>query len=241
MTYGLLGYPLGHSFSPAYFAEKFAREGIDAVYSTFPLEHIEDFPALLAAKPALRGLNVTTPHKEAITPYLDELQADAAAIGAVNCIVIKPGRLSGYNTDWIGFRDSLQPLLQSHHKAALVLGAGGASMAVRYALRKMDIPFHTVSRTVGKADFTYAEVTPALLTAHPVIINTTTLGTQGKGLPALPYQALSPSHMLYDLVYNPAITPFLEEGLKRGALVKNGLEMLERQAEASWEVWHRAC
>jgi shikimate dehydrogenase len=236
-TYGIIGFPLGHTFSPAYFAAKFAREGIDAAYEVFPLERIEDFPALLAAHPKLRGLNVTTPHKQAVMPYLHELSEDARAIGAVNCITIKEGRLTGCNADWTGFRDSLQPLLQPHHTSALVLGNGGASLAVRYALRRMNIPFHTVSATAGKADFLYRDITPAILLAHSIIINTTILGTLGKGCPQLPYNALTPEHLLFDLVYNPAVTPFLEEGLKRGALIRNGQEMLERQAEASWELW----
>jgi shikimate dehydrogenase len=173
-------------------------------------------------------------------PYLHDLQPDAAEIGAVNCISAEAGRLKGHNTDWTGFRDSLLPLLRPHDTSALVLGSGGASLAVRYALRKIGIPFHTVSRTPGKADFTYGNITPALLKAHFIIINTTTLGTGGRGKPALPYDALEPEHLLYDLVYNPEVTPFLEEGARRGAVTRNGLEMLERLAEASWKVWQRA-
>ena len=236
-TYGIIGYPLGHSFSPAYFAAKFAREGIDALYEAFPLERIETFPALLTAHPRLRGLNVTTPYKQTVMPYLHELSDDARAIAAVNCISIKEGRLTGYNTDWIGFRDSLQPLLQPHHLSALVLGNGGASLAVRYALREMGIPFYTVSATEGKADFLYREISADIVEAHPIIINTTILGTQGRGCPQLPYDALTLRHLLCDLVYNPAVTPFLEEGAKHGAVIKNGQEMLERQAEASWDLW----
>ena len=239
-SYGLIGYPLGHTFSPGYFTAKFSREGIDAVYKAISLERIEDFPELLARHPALRGLNVTTPHKQAVMPYLHELSDEVQAIGAVNCISIKEGRLTGYNTDWIGFRDSLKPLLQPHHKSALVLGNGGASHAVRYALHSMSISFHTVSATEGKADFLYREITPDILEMHPIIINTTILGTQGVGLPKLPYDALTPEHLLFDLVYNPAVTPFLEEGLKHGAMIKNGQEMLEGQAEASWDLWQQA-
>lgn len=239
MQYGLIGYPLGHSFSPAYFAAKFAREGISAKYGAFPLERIEDLPALIEARQDLRGLNVTTPHKQAVIPYLHALSGDAGVIGAVNCISMRAGRLGGYNTDWTGFRDSLKPLLQAHHTAALVLGNGGASLAVRYALHKMNLPFLVVSRRQGEASLLYSDVTPAILRQHPIIINTTVLGTEGKGCPDLPFEALRADHLLFDLVYNPAVTPFMKEGLKRGATVSNGLDMLERQAEASWEIWQR--
>lgn len=234
----MIGYPLEHSFSPAYFRDKFFREGIDAVYDAFPLENIEALPRLLKAHPQLRGLNITTPHKQAVIPYLDVLSEDAQAIGAVNCIAIKNGKLCGYNTDWTGFRDSLQPLLQRYHTSALVLGNGGASLAVRYALDKISIPFHTVSATEGKADLLYSGLTPEMLQRHSVIINTTVLGTEGIGCPELPYDALIPAHLLYDLVYNPAVTPFLGKGIACGATIKNGQEMLERQATASWRIWN---
>ena len=213
------------------------REGIDGRYEAFPLERIDDLPSLLAAHPHFRGLNVTTPHKGAVIPFLDDLSAEARAIGAVNCIVITDGRLFGHNTDWTGFRDSLQPLLTPRHSSALVLGGGGASKAVRYALVRMGIPYLTVSRTRG--ELRYEDVTAELLAAQRIIINTTVLGTEGRGCPELPYEALTADHLLYDLVYNPAVTPFLAEGLRRGAAVKNGLEMLERQAEASWDLWRR--
>lgn len=236
ITYGLIGFPLGHSFSPAYFAAKFAELGIDARYKAFPLETIDAFPGLLRDA-APRGLNVTTPYKQAVIPFLDRLQDDAAAIGAVNCIDIREGVLTGCNTDWCAFRDSLKPLLAAHHSQALVLGNGGASMAVRYALQQLGIPFHTVSATPGKADLLYTDVDAAIIDAHPVIVNTTILGTLGEGLPQLPYHAISRSHILFDLVYNPPLTPFLEEGRKRGAIVRNGHEMLRLQAEASWAIW----
>jgi shikimate dehydrogenase len=237
MQYGLIGYPLGHSFSPAYFAAKFAREGIHASYEAFPLQRIEALPALIAGHPDLRGLNVTTPHKQSVIPYLHEMTGSARAIGAVNCISIRGGRLCGDNTDWTGFRDSITPLLQPHHTTALVLGNGGASLAIRYALTQIDMPFHTVSQTEGKADFLYGEITHHILQAHPVIINTTILGTGGVGCPDLPYDALTEQHLLFDLVYNPSLTQFLKEGIGRGAAVSNGLNMLERQAEASWAIW----
>lgn len=237
MTFGLIGFPLGHSFSPGYFAAKFARLGIDATYEAFSLESIDALPELLREK-VPRGLNVTTPHKQAVIPFLDALSDDAAVIGAVNCIDIRDGKLTGHNTDWSAFRDSLKPLLGAHHTQALVLGNGGASMAVRYALQQLAIPFRTVSATPGKADFLYSDLDAATLEAHPVIINTTILGTLGEGLPQLPYEAIGRQHILFDLVYNPPLTPFLDEGRKRGAIVRNGHEMLRLQADASWAIWN---
>ncbi len=238
--YGLIGFPLTHSFSPRYFAQKFQREGIDASYEAFPLAQIAGFRDLLRLHPGLRGLNVTTPHKQSVIALLDTLDDAARQIGAVNCIRITAGRLAGHNTDWTGFRDSLSPLLSARHAAALVFGAGGASQAVRFALQAMGIPFQTVSRTAGKADLVYSDLTPSIIGQHSILINTTTLGTEGRGLLPIPYDAVSPQHLLYDLVYNPSITPFLQEGLSRGAAVKNGLEMLERQAESSWKIWNDA-
>jgi shikimate dehydrogenase len=236
MTYGLIGFPLGHSFSPGYFAAKFERLAIDASYEAFPLETIDAFPGLLREK-SPRGLNVTTPYKQAVIPFLDALSEDSAAIGAVNCIDIRNGKLIGHNTDWSAFRDCLKPLLASHHRQALVLGNGGASLAVRYALQQLQLPFKTVSATPGKADFLYDELDADTMHAHPVIINTTVLGTLGDGIPKLPYNAIGRRHILFDLVYNPPLTPFLDEGRKRGAIIRNGHEMLCLQAEASWEIW----
>jgi shikimate dehydrogenase len=235
--YGIIGYPLSHSFSPDYFREKFAREGIDADYDAFPLEDIADLSSLLVTYPNLRGLSVTTPHKQQVFPYLDEVSEDAQAIGAVNCIAIKDGKLSGYNTDWMGFRDSLIPLLAPRHWPALVLGNGGASQAIQYALQQLKIAYRIVSRQEGAGILPYEAVTRELIESHPLIINTTTLGTLGEGLPQLPYDTLNEGHLLYDLVYNPALTPFLEQGLAKHATVKNGLEMLQLQAEAAWNIW----
>ncbi len=237
-SFGLIGFPLGHSFSPAYFAAKFERLGIDAHYEAFPLDSIDALPALLRER-SPRGLNVTTPYKQAVIPFLDALSEDAAAIGAVNCIDIRNGRLTGHNTDWSAFRDSLKPLLGTHHTQALVLGNGGASMAVRYALQQLKLPFQTVSATPGKADFLYADLDAAILEAHPVIINTTILGTLSEGLPQLPYDVLTRGHLLFDLVYNPPLTPFLAEGQRRCCVIRNGHEMLRLQAEGSWEIWSR--
>lgn len=236
--YGLIGYPLDHSFSPAYFRQKFLQEQIRADYSAFPITSIDELLPLIASMPQLRGLNVTTPYKESVIPFLNDLSPEARAIGAVNCIVIRNGQLTGHNTDWTGFRDSLPAPAKAEMMKALVLGAGGASHAIRYALRQMDISYHTVSQTEGKGDFVYRDLTADIIENHHLIINTTVLGTKGKGLPDLPYSALQTGrHMLYDLVYNPAVTPFMEEGLKYGAAVKNGEEMLIGQAEASWILW----
>lgn len=235
--YGLIGYPLSHSFSPAYFREKFAREGINARYEAFPLGNIDGLKDLLDAHPGLCGLNVTTPHKQTVMPVLHEIDVAAKEIGAVNCIRIQDGRLQGFNTDWPGFRDSLRPFIQDWSGAALVLGTGGGSLAVHYALKQMGILFKTVSRTAGKGDLVYGEVTSEILARHTLIINTTTLGTHGQGLPPLPYEALTAKHLLYDLVYNPPLTPFLAEGKAHGAAIFNGQKMLELQAEASWKIW----
>lgn len=235
--FGIIGYPLSHSFSPAYFKEKFEREGIDAAYDAYPLDDIAELPSLLASYPNMRGLSVTTPHKLTVFPYLDTISEDAQAIGAVNCIAIKEGKLSGFNTDWIGFRDSFIPLLTPRYWPALILGNGGASQAVQYALQQLGIAYSIVSRQRGAGKLSYDEVSPEIIASHPLIINTTTLGTLGEGLPPLPYEALSEGHLLYDLVYNPSLTPFLKQGLAKKATVKNGLEMLQLQAEAAWNIW----
>ena len=213
------------------------REGIKASYSAFPLENINQLPDLLQSHPDLQGLNVTTPYKQAVIPFLHSVSEDAKEIGAVNCISIGNGKLTGYNTDWSGFRDSLMPLLGPQHTAALILGSGGASFAICYALQQLHISFLQVSRKSSDSSVLYEELTGDIIASHRIIVNTTTLGTLGKGLPDIPYQALSPGHLLYDLVYNPSITPFLAEGIRRGAQTKNGLEMLHLQAEASWHIW----
>lgn len=237
MTFGLIGFPLGHSFSPDYFREKFVREKLDHRYEAFPLKNIAQLPELLDSIGDLRGFNVTTPHKEAILPYLAELSPAAAEIGAVNCVRIDNGRLYGYNTDWRGFRDSLEPLLPGHRPAALVLGTGGASKAIQYALKQMGIVFKTVSRESSKADFSYDALRESVIEGHKLIINSTTLGTEGRGLPPLPYSGLKPEHLLYDLVYNPPLTPFLQKGLAHSCRIQNGYAMLVLQAEASWQIW----
>lgn len=240
LLFGLIGYPLSHSYSPSWFHEKFLREGIDAIYQAFPLQSIDEFPAWLLQHPDISGLNVTIPHKTAVIPFLDHLDESAKAIGAVNCIAFENGKRMGYNTDWCGFRDSLQPLLTIHHKKALILGSGGAAKAVAYALQQLGIPFKVVSRGQPDGPFLdYDAITPALLKEFRLIINTTPLGMapQENSKPEIPYHSLTDRHLLYDLIYNPAETEFLKLGKANGAAIKNGLEMLHLQAEASWKIW----
>ena len=316
--YGLLGYPLGHSFSRAFFLEKFAREGIDATYLNFELPSADLLQQVIAEHPGLRGLNVTLPHKQAVIPLLDELSDEARAIGAVNVIRItrQGGRahLKGFNSDIIGFMDSIRPLLKPHHTRALVLGTGGASKAICHGLEKLGIEWRYVSRkrqtatpapapdgpiTVPSAfpkspitapsaspekpitapsgspegpltpkapapdgpitapsaspknpitvpsgspegPLTYSDLTPSFIADYTVIVNCTPLGMFPRidSSPELPYAALSKHHLLFDLVYNPGITQFMRQGRRFGATVKNGLEMLHLQADASWDFWN---
>ena len=241
-TFGLLGYPLGHSFSRKFFTEKFAREGIDAEYLNFELPSIEGYLDLLRAHPNLRGHNVTIPYKQQIIPYLDQLSPEAASIGAVNVVKITAdGRRIGYNSDVIGFTESIRPLLKPYHKRALILGTGGASKAVYYGLKEKlgmeEVWF--VSRKPALGLFTYSDLTPDIINEYPVIINCTPCGMYPHvdESPALPYEAMTPRNLLYDLVYNPKTTQFMQRGAARGAVVKNGLEMLLLQAKASWDFW----
>lgn len=242
MLYGLVGHPLGHSFSASYFSEKFAREGINAVYRNFDIEDPAEVRDLFYRFPNLRGLNVTIPHKQTIIPYLDGLQVDAHSVGAVN--VIKPERsgdrllLHGFNSDYIGFRRTLNSRNLAH-KAALILGTGGASCAIRYALSVMRIKTLFVSRTSGEGRITYADIDREIMAKHTLIVNTTPLGMFPKvdDCPAIPYELLTPDHLLYDLVYNPEETLFMKRGKQFGATVMNGLEMLHKQADAAWNIW----
>lgn len=244
-TYGLLGYPLGHSFSRAFFTEKFAREGITAEYLNFELPGIEQFDAeVLARHPRLRGFNVTIPYKQAIIPRLDSLTPEATAIGAVNVVRVEHTasgqRLVGTNSDWIGFTESLRPLLQAEDREALVLGTGGASRAVVYSLERLGIRPHLVSRTARPGILDYAAL-PQWIERCRLIVNCTPLGMHPRvdTCPPIPYDLLTPAHLLYDLVYNPAETLFLQKGAQRGARTKNGAEMLERQALAAWAFWQK--
>ena len=243
--FGLIGYPLSHSFSQRYFTEKFERAGISGcVYETFPLEDISELAFLLEDK-ELCGLNVTIPYKEKVIPFLHVKDEIVSQINACNCIAIRAGRLYGYNTDAIGFERSLlkkwQPRL---HNRALILGTGGAAKAVEYVIRQLGIAYLCVSRNPrpGTTDLRYDEVDEELLGSHTLIINTTPLGMFPRvdECPPLPYHALTPSHYLYDLVYNPAKTLFLQKGEERGSTIENGHEMLIIQAEESWKIWNEA-
>jgi shikimate dehydrogenase len=249
--FGLIGYPLSHSFSKKYFTEKFAREGIaDASYELFELPDIAGFPALLKAHPQLRGINVTIPHKLNVIPFLDSLDDAAARIGAVNVIKVGvDGRTKGYNSDYYGFQSSLVDWFRQLHGEidssrlqslrALILGSGGASKAVQTALQDMGIPNRIVSRQAANG-LNYEDLTPALAAEHQLIVNATPLGTAPNtaAFPPFPYDQLRAGQYLYDLVYNPPLTAFMQQGQARGAHVLNGLPMLYAQAEKSWEIWN---
>lgn len=244
--YGLVGYPLKHSFSIGYFNEKFSSEKIEAEYINFEIPDINNFPEIIEANPNLHGLNVTIPYKEKVIPYLDELDKQTAAIGAVNVIKIirnkggKP-KLIGYNSDIIGFTQSIQPLLQSHHKKALILGTGGASKAVFHGLKNLGIEAKFVSRTARFGMLTYEELNAELIKEYTIIVNCTPVGMYPKvdACPDIPYEAITSEHLLYDLLYNPNITLFMKKGEAKGAVTKNGLEMLLLQAFAAWEIWQK--
>ena len=242
--YGLIGYPLGHSFSVGYFNEKFSNEHINAKYINFEIPSIEDFAEVIESNPELRGLNVTIPYKEQVIPYLDSLSPEANAIGAVNVIrITRKGdktHLKGFNSDVIGFTRSIEPLLERHHKKALILGTGGASKAVDYGLRSLGIETKFVSRTKRPGFFTYEEITPEIIKDYNIIVNCTPLGMYPNTdvCPTLPYEAMDSHNLLYDLLYNPDETLFMQKGKEHGAITKNGLEMLLLQAFASWEFWN---
>jgi shikimate dehydrogenase len=244
-TFGLIGFPLAHSFSKKYFTEQFEREGTtDCKYELFPMENISSLIPLIASQEGLEGLNVTIPHKVNVLPFLDELDEAARQIGAVNCISIRrtgnTARLKGYNTDAFGFEESLKPCLRANHTKALILGNGGAAKAVKYVLDKLKISYITVVRTAVPDAVVYGELNEALLSTHQLIINTTPLGTFPKveNTPDIPYHLLTTEHLAYDLVYNPEETEFLRRSKAQGAAVMNGLEMLHLQAERSWMIWN---
>lgn len=240
--YGLIGYPLTHSFSQRYFTEKFEREGIrDCAYLNFPIENIDELPGLLGDD-ALCGLNVTIPYKQAVLPYLHHKSEVVNAIGACNCIRIEKGALTGYNTDVAGFERSLFPLVMEHdHLRALILGRGGAAKAVEYVINRMGFSYRVVTRGPKKdiTDLYYEEVDESVMSLYKLIINTTPLGMYPHvdECPPLPYEAMGPDHILFDLIYNPARTLFLKKGEERGAVVENGHKMLVLQAEESWRIW----
>jgi shikimate dehydrogenase len=242
--FGLIGYPLGHSFSKKYFSEKFVREGIQGCqFELYPIESISEFHQLLDSESSLEGLSVTIPYKEQVIPFLDALDPACAQIGAVNCIRIRDGIKTGFNTDYLGFKHSLQSWLGTEIPNALVLGTGGASKAVQQALRDLKIPYRIVSRTQREGQLTYADLKeqPEWLASHPLIINTSPLGTypQVEDMPDIPLEQLYATHRVYDLVYNPPITRLMQECISRGGTAKNGQDMLELQAEAAWSIWNK--
>lgn len=242
----MIGYPLTHSFSAAYFEEKFRKSRtLDCTYEVFPLTTIDQLPALLQQHPDLCGLNVTIPYKESVMAFLDAVDPVAKDIGAVNCIAIAEGKLKGYNTDAYGFLASLHEWLNLYSltlpAGALILGTGGASKAVAYSLRKLGLAVQLVSRKRGPGLITYDDLDEKNLRQHSLIVNTTPLGTWPNvdSCPPLPWEFIRPLHLLYDLVYNPAETTFLKMGRLRGAATTNGLRMLQLQADRSWEIWSR--
>lgn len=242
--YGLIGYPLGHSFSKSYFNEKFENEKIDAEYINFEIPSIDSLPEILASNPELKGLNVTIPYKEKVISFLDTISPEARAIGAVN--VIKVGHkgnatyLKGFNSDVIGFTKSIEPLLERFHKKALILGTGGASKAINYGLKSLGLETVFVSRYERPGTIQYSQITPDVIQEYNVIVNCTPCGMYPHidECPQLPYEAINSKNILYDLLYNPDETLFMKKGAQHGATVKNGLEMLLLQAFASWEFWN---
>ena len=244
--YGLLGYPLGHSFSRNYFNQKFEAERIDAEYLNFEIPEIKEIKNVIKENPELNGLNVTIPYKEQVIPYLDDLDEDARLIGAVNVIKFSKGlfgkvKLKGYNSDIIGFKQSIEPLLKEHHRKALILGTGGASKAVFQGLKQLGVASTFVSRKAKEYCSAYEDITPKVMEQYTVIVNTTPLGMYPNvnACPDIPYDLLTSDHLLYDLLYNPDETLFMRKGKEKGAVVKNGLEMLLLQAFAAWEIWQK--
>ena len=244
--FGLIGYPLGHSFSKGYFADKFKKENIgESEYNNYPISSIDQFPSLIENNSEICGLNVTIPYKEQILSYLDELDIVAANIGAVNTIKITRSEnntfLKGFNTDYFGFEESLKPLLKNHHTKALILGTGGASKAVAYVMERLNIEYKYVSRKPNKTDIlSYSDISETIIEQYLVIVNTSPLGMSPNldACPDIPYNALTRNHILYDLIYNPQTTLFLEKGIKAGAIIMNGLPMLHLQAEKAWQIWN---
>ncbi|MGI8893843.1 MAG: shikimate dehydrogenase family protein [Bacteroidia bacterium] len=241
---GLIGFPLSHSFSQKYFNNKFSKENIPGFqYLHFQIENIDQLKEILIQNPDLIGLNVTVPYKREVISFLDDMDPIALEVGAVNTIKISKKQdtfyLKGFNTDIIGFERSLLPLLQEHHKNALILGTGGAAGAVAYVLKKFNIDYKFVSRNKEKKFLHYSDLTEETIRKNKLIINTTPVGTtpRTEEYPEIPYFAITSDHLLYDLIYNPAETQFLRKGKKREAIVKNGLQMLEIQAEESWKIW----
>lgn len=246
-TYGLIGYPLGHSFSKKFFTEKFEKEGLtDCKYLNFEIENIDMFPTIFQQYNDIKGLNCTIPYKQQVMKFLDEVDEETAKVGAVN--TIKPiytangVKLKGFNTDIIGFERSLKPMLKQTHTKALILGTGGASKAIKHILQKLGIDFLSASieNELFKNEIRYFDIDKKMIEERTIIINATPLGTHPKidACPDIPYEYLTSDHVLFDLVYNPEITLFMKKGIEKGANVKNGLEMLHGQALAAWEIWN---
>jgi len=240
--FGLIGKNISYSFSQKYFSNKFNKEGLlNCSYKNFDIKSIEEFSDVFKENPNIKGLNITIPYKETIFPHLDKLSNKAKHIGAVNTLrVTKKGKLKGYNTDEYGFRKSLSPFLKKHHKKALVLGTGGASKAIAFALKKLHIQYQFVSRS-NNGSFNYDSLSSEVIAEHHLIINCTPLGTFPNidDCPNIPYEAITSKHLLYDLIYNPEETTFLRKGKTKGATTVNGLKMLELQAEKSWDIWNK--
>ncbi|GAB4160707.1 MAG: shikimate dehydrogenase [Winogradskyella sp.] len=242
LKFGLVGKNISYSFSRGYFASKFKEEKLPYTYVNFDLDAIEDLEDIIKNTPNLKGLNVTIPYKQAVIPFLDDINKKARKIGAVNTIKItRYQKLIGYNTDYYGFKNSLKPLLKKHHKRALILGTGGASKAIAYALKKLRIQYDYVSRSEKKGvKFLYSDLTHEIISSYSIIINCTPIGTfpNVNECPDIPYDSITERHILYDLVYNPEQTKFLSCGDMKGATTINGLEMLKLQAEKAWNIWN---
>ena len=241
--FGLIGRNIDYSFSRSYFGNKFKSEKFqENSYENFHLETIAEFPEILIKYPDLKGLNVTTPYKEAIIPYLDELSKNAQAIGAVNVIRFKKnGKLKGYNSDWYGFKAAVYPLLEPHHTKALLIGSGGAAKAVAYGLNQLGIASTFISRENRIDRLNYTQIDAAIFAEYPIVINCTPLGTYPniEAYPPLPYQLFTAKHIAFDLIYNPEKTVFLEKAAAQNAVIKNGYSMLVAQAEKAWEIWNK--
>lgn len=240
MKFGLIGKNIDYSFSRGYFANKFEAEKLAYSYVNFDIPSICKFPDIIAGTPDLKGLNVTIPYKQSVMAYLDDLDDTAKAIGAVNTIKFNNGKLIGYNTDYFGFKKSIQPYLNASHVSALILGTGGAAKAVGYALKQLGISYDFVSRSNSEGiKFTYKTIEDTDLKSYQIIINTTPLGTfpDVDVCPLLPYTALNDSHVLFDLIYNPIETKFLKQGKTHGTVTLNGEKMLAYQADEAWKVW----
>lgn len=242
VTYGLIGKDIAYSFSRNYFRNKFETEGISAVYNNFDLKKITEFPDLISENPEIKGLNVTIPYKERIIPFLDYMDPIAKEIGAVNTIKIgDSGKLTGYNTDYYGFMETLKPYLKEEHTHALILGKGGASKAIAYGLKELNINFKFVSRSPLAEDLSYLELNKSHFDKYRLIINCTPLGTHPKieEFPPIPAAYFTSKHLLFDLIYNPPTTKLMQLALQNNAIVVNGQKMLELQAEKAWKIWNK--